>query len=1637
MAEYRALLIGAAEYESPEIQSIPFVLEDMSAIAGALEQVGYRVTSPQGNDGSARLTFIRAEVGQFLQDAKHGDTCLVYLSGHGVHTEDVDYLVPTDADRRVEPFADACLALDYWKKHIEATKAGAVLFVVDACREGYTENIKSLGSLIGWGSSTVLRVSNRKVGFVFACSPGEKASFVTDDGRTFSLFAEAFRLAMQNESGIATLAELHEALKEEIDALAAKYNKNRQEIRIRTENDRHAFRIFSEPNQRTAGKGVTSWRELAQKHPAWELVASESQREEARSAAAELVGQLAKSRQKSARNIEGDPWLDSSLAGRMSERVAFLLSTLGQSGLSSAEASLLVVMPYLYDTFWITRLANIGNINPEDLSPNNDHDVIRTSFERFSQGYPGLYRRAIASIGNDKRDESNQIGWWLAHQWVIQQAENYDAAALTGIPVLAAADPANMQTLTFAPGRVLSFIKAILGGVNFFSQLEYSNELAKSATLAASTIDEQEVRERFIGYILSMGYKLAIDPARLSKVIVDHVGILDSVSIEDLNKTLSQAVWEPRGSTRVLRAECAHPAVEVALREHIKGVDELLAEIHRAASSEVTISPLRMLFTHVADDHVRARFSDQRPEYQSAGMRFRIAEERVQELLMGERLYGEPALAIRELYQNALDACRYRKARLDYLAEVQNVTTAWRGKILFRQGKDERGRDFIECSDNGVGMGIRELEEAFAKSGVRFTDLPEFVSERSEWEKLSRPIRLFPNSQFGIGVLSYFMLADEIAVTTRRFERDGSLGSPLMVTISGPGCLFRIRPADYSEDSGTTVRLYLRPGDLDLSCVNLLRNLIWVSDFSMEAINGEEKSIWEPGKLSSAARIPAARNKPTLFQTGSDSSGLIHAEGLPVWWIPGQGAILADGVYIRSNVFGAIINLSSANAPQLSVDRKQILKYDHLTVESLMREAVPALVQSKEAVLSFEWLKSMLNAQPKIADLILEELSKNPARAWRIRDRVGIVEHAGCFAHDTMIIDAFDAIGVLKDPNVTARRLFELEMPANLMRWRLRALASAGFLSDWPCSDEEGYPGPARPSDSVIVTRWADARAPFLDPKSQIRISHLIAAAAKTGLEIAQVARRLAELGYHVPEVPQGLTAKASDLQILGIDAPYSKVSLKYNETVPIGHVVFAANRVGKTVAEVAHRLREFGFHIPEIAREITARPNDKILLSVDADGQSPWLNLNEPVAIGHLVAASVSTGESVEDVAVRLAELGCRIPEIPPSFSVEVDDVILMRSDGPSRPTYMRINESVTVLHLFEVAKMTGRSVHYVADRLRILGYSAPNIARDLVPHPDDLILISLYCNSREPWLPADREIPIAHLVIASKKAGKGVSEVAQRLSELGYRVASLPEGFSAHPHDDVLVMSHRDTLGYRREREEPWLDPAEPVHFGHLIRVSALIKATPIEVSKRLQELGYDVLELPGDVIVDASDARIMSYDIQFKRYWLAVNRPVPIAHLVSTSIKTGSDINQLSGRLAEFGFNVPQIPEGLILTREDRIILTEDGGGQGHAVWQSYDEVVPLKQIIAGAIITGNPLHVVAGRLVELGFRVPEVRKGITAHPDDLIMLNVYRHKALVHGQTIPLRYLVAAAARTRRPIPEIAERLSALGISIPYI
>jgi hypothetical protein len=233
---------------------------------------------------------------------------------------------------------------------------------------------------------------------------------------------------------------------------------------------------------------------------------------------------------------------------------------------------------------------------------------------------------------------------------------------------------------------------------------------------------------------------------------------------------------------------------------------------------------------------------------------------------------------------------------------AQQIT--WRGRIVFRQGVSAAGRAFIECEDNGIGMAHTHLSECFACAGQRFAEMSEFLDEQADWLTLSPPIRVVPNSQFGIGVFSYFMLGSELSIRTRRFEKSGSLGTPLEARVSSASGLFRVQNGRDAGGGGSIVRIYLagRANNETISCRSTLETLLFVADFDTVVEEDEELTEWGAGNLNHRKLRRVQLRRGTLAD--SLALALRPAPTLPVpsadgrlWWIKErEGLLLAAGL---------------------------------------------------------------------------------------------------------------------------------------------------------------------------------------------------------------------------------------------------------------------------------------------------------------------------------------------------------------------------------------------------------------------------------------------------------------------------------------------------------------------------------------------------------------------------------------------------------------------------------------------------------------------------------------------------------------------------------------------------------------------
>jgi hypothetical protein len=113
---------------------------------------------------------------------------------------------------------------------------------------------------------------------------------------------------------------------------------------------------------------------------------------------------------------------------------------------------------------------------------------------------------------------------------------------------------------------------------------------------------------------------------------------------------------------------------------------------------------------------------------------------------MGEHLYRSIGESIREVLKNSLDSCRLKKRRKG---------RSYNPIVEFQLAPDN---STLAICDNGCGMDEYIIENFFTRVGRSYYQSPEFLREEFEFPTVS---------EFGIGIISCFMIANRIVVETK------------------------------------------------------------------------------------------------------------------------------------------------------------------------------------------------------------------------------------------------------------------------------------------------------------------------------------------------------------------------------------------------------------------------------------------------------------------------------------------------------------------------------------------------------------------------------------------------------------------------------------------------------------------------------------------------------------------------------------------------------------------------------------------------------------------------------------------------------------------------------------------------------
>ncbi|WP_395360105.1 caspase family protein [Streptomyces sp. YH02] len=1125
----RALLIGVGrtphlerdEVLSQRFKPLEFVDRDIELVRAALIESDYEVEAlhpghPNPDRRDPNPGAILVAVDNFLRSCEAGDTAFLYFSCHGVTVGEREYLLSSDARARANGSLISNTIVEVSPEALLGSLPVGVTVVIclDTCR---TDDSRSPTDF----HETPLASSvYRNVAWLHASGRGQPAYAHPQKG---SYFGIALAQALSRTSPPKTFKEVHSYVEGQVERLASRQAAPSPTVEFRCAKGLEDRLVLCDGSRQTE-----RWAEAIVGSSLWDHTSHGAEtHKRVQDELADLAREVAKSRL----GTDSTPWSDPDYPIRVVNRLGRLIddARLGEDELlSPAETAALLAAPLMHEGVVAIALSQLAELRPDRLDqleeggrgrePAEEHEQqVCDEAADLCQAHSGVRRAAESLRQREMIDAATAADHWLRHRFIADWDLLWDRTdaypAVNGLldKVVRAVAAGDEGMSDAQRSEVDQHVRRVLPHMT----VPPGSTPRIDASASPWNRNDRPVlgniwRAEELAHLLWLAALLAVDPRRMSSVLVDHLGARRPLTPAAVVAAVARCHWEDvqhNGSmSYALHLACPHPALHAALEELAATADASVRALHQHWQNKGHTAPdlLRGVPRKVTTGWLKP--ADQ--SYTAPLERFRLAEDEIRPLLMGTQLYGDRMLAVRELYQNALDACRHRQQRVTYGTRRKGFSGPDREpEIHFVQAYDG-DRPYIECRDEGSGMSREKLTSMFARAGKRYAQDPDYVQERRNWRRVGMPpVPL--NSRFGIGVFSYFMLADEVTVHTEATDEYGNLSrsaTPLRATVQSGSGLLQIGPTDGPPGrGGTVVRLYLnheRNEEDPPSVVATLRRLLWVSDFRVTALelgpDGKEidEDAWEPGVLHAPADRSAEWHEKAATPA-SDGS----------WIVQGRGQLLLDGIVVEDapKVEGYVFNLRDRHRPEPSVNRNSLVSYDTKGVTEELLGAVPVAADTLEEVL-LPWLWELANDEPRLVVELFDHLS---ARATGLLDSEVVdfqlpptrvpLRRTGVLGMDLSQMRRWTGREpVPRGESATAKVL---------RRWRLTALGASSVGE--PSFTPDNYPVPIGLDALLASSRLFDGR--WLLPMQ---------AALRAGIPLdrsVRALRRYAIAGAHVP----------------------------------------------------------------------------------------------------------------------------------------------------------------------------------------------------------------------------------------------------------------------------------------------------------------------------------------------------------------------------------------------------------------------------------------------------------------------------------------------------------------------------------------
>lgn len=267
---------------------------------------------------------------------------------------------------------------------------------------------------------------------------------------------------------------------------------------------------------------------------------------------------------------------------------------------------------------------------------------------------------------------------------------------------------------------------------------------------------------QYAAFLLRTADLIHVTKDRTPSVMYKIINFSDLKSVEEWDKQRGAFAVYMKGREYIASETDSH-IIEIsadfteeppffALTEYIAWADGQIKQTKQWADRSKQINEgKKFIFPwHTLTGDIRVEGNEPRP------MRFELDRGRLLNLLVGHTIYNDATVALRELLQNAIDAVRFQYYTEMKMWDNEKSIQPKLGKVHVKWNPETRE---LIVQDNGTGMDLDIIQNHLLRVGSSFYDTSKFQTGYKDFT---------PISKFGIGILTCFMISDNIEIITCR-----------------------------------------------------------------------------------------------------------------------------------------------------------------------------------------------------------------------------------------------------------------------------------------------------------------------------------------------------------------------------------------------------------------------------------------------------------------------------------------------------------------------------------------------------------------------------------------------------------------------------------------------------------------------------------------------------------------------------------------------------------------------------------------------------------------------------------------------------------------------------------------------------